>query len=104
MMSGFTCQWSWPNSLPVRPKPETTSSKISSTPYSSQISRTRGRYSVRRNQHAAAGDDRLHQQRGNRLRPFINDRFLKRLRAGDTVFGRAEFWDAHGRDKGAERE
>ena len=46
---------------------------------------------VRRDQHAAAGDDRLHQQRGNRLRPFINDRLLKRLRAGDTVFGRAEF-------------
>ena len=46
---------------------------------------------VRRNQYAAAGDDRLHQQRGDCLRPFINDRFLKRLRAGDTVFGRAEF-------------
>ena len=46
---------------------------------------------VRRDQHAAAGDDRLHQQRGNRLRPFIDDRLLKRLRAGDTVFGWAEF-------------
>ena len=44
-MSGFTSQWSTANHLPVRPQPAITSSAISSTPWRSQISRRRGKYS-----------------------------------------------------------
>src|SRR5947207_15748048 len=43
-MSGRTPACSNPKSLPVRPKPVITSSRISSTPYRLQISRTRSRY------------------------------------------------------------
>ena len=46
---------------------------------------------VGRDQHAAAGDDRLHQQCGDRLRPLVDDRLLDRLGAGKAVLGRTEF-------------
>ena len=45
VMSGTTSQCSEANIRPVRPKPVITSSKISSTPCRSQISRTSGQYS-----------------------------------------------------------
>ncbi|MCY4085907.1 MAG: hypothetical protein OXG37_03225 [Actinomycetia bacterium] len=43
--SGMVSQWSTPKARPVRPNPVSTSSAISSTPYSSQIARKRGKYS-----------------------------------------------------------
>ena len=44
MMSGRTSSCSQANNVPVRPMPHITSSKISSTPYWSQISRIRLKY------------------------------------------------------------
>ena len=42
-MSGRTPACSWPNQVPVRPKPQITSSTISSTPWRSHIALTAGR-------------------------------------------------------------
>ena len=43
MMSGTTFQWSTANQLPVRPKPDITSSQISRMPCLSQSARTPSR-------------------------------------------------------------
>ena len=67
MMSGVMPDHSWAKSLPVRPMPLWTSSKISSRPCSSQSSRRPRRNCGRHGADAALALDRLDQDRG-RLR------------------------------------
>ncbi len=73
------------NHLPVRPQPVMTSSAMSRTPWSSQISAQLGQVLGRRHQDAVGADDGLHDDRGDVA--LVGDHVLEVVGAGDSAAG-----------------
>ena len=88
-MSGVT-SCSYAKSVPVRPMPVCTSSRISNAPARSQIVAQRAQVAVGRNDHAAFADDRLDEHGGGlrrrrRPRPRRRRRRAQRARSRSSI-------------------